>query len=83
MPTTGRVGWRRVYLKTLYASHPILGGLPSVFTIHNLAYQGVADAQWLPRLDLPWDLFTIDQLEFWGKISLLKAASLTPRSYRP
>jgi starch synthase len=65
-------GLAPVYLKTLYAAHPILGGLPSVFTIHNLAYQGIADAQWLPRLDLPWDLFTIDQLEFWGKISLLK-----------
>ena len=29
-----------VYLRTLYAAHPVLGGTPSVFTIHNLAYQG-------------------------------------------
>jgi starch synthase len=61
-----------VYLETLYAAHPIVGGTPSVLTIHNLAYQGVFEADWLPRLDLPWDLFTIDQLEFWGRISLLK-----------
>jgi starch synthase len=61
-----------VYLKTLYAAHPIVGGTPSVLTIHNLAYQGVFEADWLPRLDLPWDLFTIDQLEFWGRISFLK-----------
>src|SRR5207245_8926768 len=61
-----------VYLKTLYAAHPIVGGTPSVLTIHNLAYQGVFEADWLPRLDLPWDLFSIDQLEFWGRISLLK-----------
>ena len=61
-----------VYLKTLYAAHPIVGGTPSVLTIHNLAYQGVFEADWLPWLDLPWDLFTIDQLEFWGRISLLK-----------
>src|SRR5437867_859224 len=61
-----------VYLKTLYAAHPIVGGTPSVLTIHNLAYQGVFEADWLPRLDLPWDLFIIDQLEFWGRISLLK-----------
>jgi starch synthase len=61
-----------VYLKTLYAAHPIVGGTPSVLTIHNLAYQGVFGGDWLPRLDLPWDLFTIDQLEFWGKISFLK-----------
>src|SRR2546430_8347010 len=25
-----------VYLRTLYASHPVLGATPSVFTIHNL-----------------------------------------------
>ena len=35
-----------------YATHPVLGGMPSVFTIHNLAYQGLFDADWLPRLDL-------------------------------
>ena len=63
-----------LYLKTLYATHPIVGGTPSVITIHNLAYQGLFDATWLPRLDLPWDLFTIDQLEYWGRISLLKGA---------
>jgi starch synthase len=61
-----------VYLRTLYASHPVLGGTPSVFTIHNLAYQGLFDASWLPRLDLPRDLLTIDGLEFWRRISLLK-----------
>jgi starch synthase len=61
-----------VYLRTLYASHPVLGATPSVFTIHNLAYQGVFDPDWLPRLDLGWDEFTIDRLEFWGRISLLK-----------
>ena len=61
-----------VYLKTLYASHPVLGGTPSVFTIHNLAYQGLYEPDWLPRLDLGWEQFTIDRLEFYGRISLLK-----------
>jgi starch synthase len=67
-----QAGLAPVYLKTLYADHPILGGTPSVFTIHNLAYQGICDADWLPRLDLPWDLLSIEQLEYWGRISLLK-----------
>lgn len=62
-----------VYLNTLYAAHPILGGMPSVFTIHNLAYQGLFEPDWLPRLDLPWSLFTMEQLEFWGRISFLKS----------
>jgi starch synthase len=61
-----------VYLKTLYASHPVLAGTPSVFTIHNLAFQGIFEADWLPRLDLPWSLLSIDRLEYWGRISLLK-----------
>ena len=44
-----------------------------MFTIHNLAYQGLADKAWLPRLGLGWDLFTVDGLEFWDRVSLLKA----------
>jgi starch synthase len=44
-----------------------------VFTIHNLAYQGIADKTWLPRLGLGWDLFTVGGLEFWDRVSMLKA----------
>jgi starch synthase len=43
-----------------------------VFTIHNLAYQGLFEPDWLPRLDLPWDLMSIDRMEYWGRISFLK-----------
>jgi starch synthase len=56
----------------MYAAHPVIGGTPSILTIHNLAYQGNFDADWLPRLDLGWDQFTIDRLEYWGRISFLK-----------
>jgi starch synthase len=69
-----QAGLTPVYLRTLYASHPVLGDKPCVFTIHNLAYQGLCEPDWLPRLDLPWELFAVDQLEFWGRISLLKGA---------
>ena len=44
----------------------------TVFTIHNLAYQGVFDASWLPRLGLGWDLMRVDALEYWNRISFLK-----------
>ena len=67
-----QAGLAPVYLKTLYAAHPVLGGTPSVFTIHNLAYQGVFEPDWLPRLDLDWDQLGIDRLEFYGRISFLK-----------
>src|SRR5438046_5154651 len=61
-----------VYLRTVYASHPTLAGTPAIFTIHNLAYQGIFDADWLPRLDLGWDLFSVDRLEYWRRISFMK-----------
>jgi starch synthase len=67
-----QAGLAPVYLKTLYASHPVLSGTPCVFTIHNLAYQGLFEPDWLPRLDLGWDLFTPERLEYWGRISFLK-----------
>src|SRR5262245_23914349 len=61
-----------VYLKTAFRAHPVLGALPSVLTIHNLAYQGSFEPEWLPRLDLPRELLAVDGMEFWGKISFLK-----------
>ncbi len=67
-----QAGLAPVYLKTVYAAHPVLGGTPSVFTIHNLAYQGLFESDWLPRVDLGWDQFAVDRLEFYGHISFLK-----------
>jgi starch synthase len=61
-----------VYLKTHLAADPVLGGVPAVFTIHNLAFQGLFPASTLPSLGLGWDLFALDGLEYWGKISFLK-----------
>jgi starch synthase len=52
---------------------------PSVFTIHNLAYQGVFDASWLPRLGFGWELMRIDALEYWGRISYLKSGLMFSR----
>ena len=45
----------------------------TVFTIHNLAYQGIFDASWLPRLGLGYDLMRVDALEYWNRISFLKS----------
>jgi len=56
-----------------------LRDVPAVFTIHNLAYQGVFDASWLPRLGLDPDLFHVDALEYWRRISFLKGGILFSR----
>jgi starch synthase len=52
----------------------------TVFTIHNLAYQGVFDASWLPRLGFGWNLMRIDALEYWGRISYLKSGLMFSRT---
>jgi len=44
----------------------------TVFTIHNLAYQGVFDHGTFARLDLPGDLWSIGGLEFHGNMSFIK-----------
>lgn len=45
----------------------------SVFTIHNLLYQGVYPKEWVPRLGLRWSDFTIDGFEWHDQLSFLKA----------
>ena len=63
-----------VLLRTLYDEDPVLHGIPTIFTIHNIGYQGVFPPDTLPLLMLPWDLFTITKLEFFGKVNFLKGA---------
>jgi len=46
---------------------------PFVFTIHNIAFHGNADARKLDTLELDPARFTSEHFEFWGKISALKA----------
>lgn len=62
-----------VYLRERFLGHAPFKGAGLVFTIHNLAYQGVFGREVLPSLDLSWDLFTEAGLEFWNKVSFLKA----------
>jgi len=63
-----------VLLRTLYDEDPSLSEIPTVFTIHNMGYQGIFSPDTLPLLMLPWDLFTITKLEFFGKVNFLKGA---------
>lgn len=60
------------YLKTLYAREPLFKKTKTVFTIHNLAYQGNFPPDSLPLTGLSWDEFKLEKLEFYGKISFMK-----------
>jgi starch synthase len=61
-----------VLLRTNYMGCPSYRGVPVVFTIHNIGYQGLFSPDVLPLLGLPWELFTINRLEFFDKVNLLK-----------
>jgi starch synthase len=63
-----------VMLRTLYAEDPAFRELATVFTIHNMGYQGLFPPDTLPLLMLPWELFTISKMEFFGQVNFLKGA---------
>lgn len=64
-------GLAPVYLRQMAMPGPPRAA--SVFTIHNLAYQGTFPPSVFPRLGLPDYLFGIHGIEFWGQVSFMKA----------
>ena len=63
-----------VLLRTQYLEDPAFRQVSTVFTIHNMGYQGLFPPETLPLLGLPWDLFTISKMEFFGNVNFLKGA---------
>ncbi len=63
-----------ILLHEVYDDDPVFQRVPSVFTIHNMGYQGLFPPDILPLIMLPWDLFTIGKMEFYGKVNFLKGA---------
>ena len=45
---------------------------PSIFTIHNIAYQGIFPRATMARLELPESLWSMDGIEFHKKVSFIK-----------
>jgi starch synthase len=63
-------------LAPLYLRQMAMPGPPpaaSVFTVHNLAYQGIFPQSLFRELGLPDYLFGIEGIEFWGQVSFIKA----------
>ena len=64
-------------LAPAYLAYHGSGGVKSVLTIHNIAFQGWAPAHMLGILRLPGHAFHPEALEYYGGISSLKAGLVT------
>ncbi|GBD36574.1 Glycogen synthase [bacterium HR36] len=62
-----------VYVKKIYAPRWSSKPPKTLLTIHNLAYKGLFWHWDMPLTGLDWSLFNWRELEFYGKISFLKA----------
>ena len=62
-----------LYLRIQREHDPNFRGIGTVFSIHNMAYQGVFPPAEFPLTGLSWDFYNFKELEFWGNFNLLKA----------
>jgi starch synthase len=64
--------WHTGLVPVVLAAHG--GERPAtIFTLHNLAYQGVFGAEVFPQLGLPGAMFSPAGIEYYGLVSFLKA----------
>ena len=63
-----------VFLKAQPARYPELAAAKTVFTVHNLGFQGIFGPPDWRLLDLDASFFTPQFLEFYGNINFLKGA---------
>jgi starch synthase len=63
-----QTGLAPAYMKLLDNS-----SVKSIFSIHNLAFQGCFDVSWVKKLALPAEHFNINGFEYYDQLSFLKA----------
>ena len=81
--TTGRQAACRCMLTQMFRAGASRSGSRRVFTIHNLAYQGIFEPAGCPGSVCRWDLMHVDAMEYWGRISFLKSGIVFSASSRP
>jgi starch synthase len=65
--------WQTGVAMTYLRLDPAHAATGAVFTIHNLAFRGLFAKTTVHDLGLPWSEFTMQRLEFFDQVSLLKA----------
>ncbi len=71
-----QTGLLPVYLKSVYHDEPLFSGTSTLYTIHNLGYQGLFDRMYMDFAKLPDYLFNLDGVEFYGQINFMKGGLL-------
>jgi len=61
------------YLRSTLAGDPTFMGIKTLFTIHNLGYQGLFPAEALEEVALDASVFKPDGLEYFGRVSYMKS----------
>jgi starch synthase len=61
------------YLKSVYLSDPFFSHTATVFTIHNIAYQGLFKKEKFFLTDLPKEMYNPEGIEFWERINFMKS----------
>ena len=61
------------YLKSIYQNNPLFSHTAVVFTIHNIAYQGMFKKEKFWLTGLPAEMYNPEGIEFWERINLMKA----------
>lgn len=67
-----QTGLVTAYLRTVFANDPGLIGMKTLFTIHNLGYQGIFPKEALRQAGLDASVFNPDGVEFFGSVSYIK-----------
>lgn len=68
-----QVGLIPAYLKTLYRIDGFFHRTRTIFTIHNIAYQGLFPKETLSLAGFSWLDFTPEKLEYYDQVNFLKA----------
>lgn len=64
-------------MTAVYMRYTGLQHIPSVITVHNLAFQGQFGAEIFPELRLPPEAFSVEGIEYYGDIGFLKGGLRT------
>jgi starch synthase len=76
-PTLMHVHDWQTALAPVYLRYRLGKSLPTVLTLHNIAFQGQFAFTVMPRLGLPPAAFSIDCLEYYGDVGYLKGGIVT------